>query len=69
MAHNNRALKMAIWDSGKPQIVVAEKAKIHETRLSKIVRGHIAPNDNERKALARVLRLPVDELFPEAVAS
>lgn len=68
MAHK-RALKIAIWDSGKPQIVVAQKAKIHETRLSKIVHGHLEPTADEQKALARVLRRPIDELFPEALAS
>lgn len=68
MAHN-RALRIAILDSGKPQIVIAKKAHIHETRLSKIVNGHLNARDEERAALARALRRPVDDLFPEALAS
>ena len=68
MAHN-RSLAIAILDSGKPQIVIAKKAGIHETRLSKIVNGHLEPTDDERKVLARVLRRRVVDIFPEALAS
>ncbi len=54
----------AIFEAGKLQIVVARRAGIHETRLSKIVNGHVPANEDEQKALARVLRRPRHELFP-----
>jgi transcriptional regulator with XRE-family HTH domain len=63
MAHNT-ALKLAIFSRGRTQIDVAQRAAIHPSRLSKIIRGHQAPRRLEREALARVLRMPVDELFP-----
>jgi inorganic triphosphatase YgiF len=64
----NLALKVAIVQSGKPQIVIASEAGIHESRLSKIVRGHLLANDDEQKALAKALRRARHELFAEKVA-
>jgi hypothetical protein len=66
---NNALLKMAIFNSGKLQLVVAKKARIHETRLSKIVRGHVDATEDERRALARVLRKRVADLFPASAAA
>ncbi len=60
----NIALKLAIWNSGKTQTVIAQKTGIHESKLSQIVRGHRPPSDDEQRAIARVLRVPVNELFP-----
>lgn len=62
---------MAIFRSGKTQWDIAERADMHETRLSKIVRGRLQPSDDEKKALAKALKLTVVELFPasEAIAS
>jgi transcriptional regulator with XRE-family HTH domain len=65
----NSTLKMAIWTSGKTQTDVSKAAGIHETRLSKIVRGHRAPSDDEKVAIAQALGIQVDHLFPQAVAS
>lgn len=59
------ALRTALFHSGQKQIDVAKKAGIHESRLSKIARGHVEATDDEKRALARVLRKPVDELFPQ----
>lgn len=63
MAFNN-ALKMAIFESGETQWVIAERADIHETRLSKIVRGRLEPNKEEKTAIARALKRRVHDLFP-----
>ena len=66
----NPQLKLAIFESGDPQVVIAKRAGVDETRLSRIIRGHVEATASERKALARALRLPVDDLFPtEALAS
>lgn len=61
---NPRAtLRQAIFTHSS-QERVAKESGIHKSRLSAIVRGRISPNDDERKAIARVLRQPVYVLFP-----
>lgn len=65
----NKALKHAIVDSDRTQRVIARRTRIDETRLSRIISGQAFPFPREVKALARVLGKPVDELFPEEVAS
>lgn len=62
-------LKIALLESGKPQGEIATLARIHETRLSAIVRGRVTPTESERLRLAGVLSRPVDQLFPEVVPS
>lgn len=65
----NFDLKFAIIRSGKTQTDVAEKAQLHDSRLSRIINGRQPPpNDDEKKAIAKALRLPVDHLFPSEVA-
>jgi transcriptional regulator with XRE-family HTH domain len=64
----NSTLKLAIFNSGHSQIEIAKKVGIHETRLSKIVRGHVEPSADEQRVLARVLRKPAEELFAQQVA-
>jgi DNA-binding transcriptional regulator YdaS (Cro superfamily) len=59
------ALRDAIFRSGRPQVEIARLAGIHETRLSKIVRGWVDPNAGEMSTLARVLKGHREELFPE----
>jgi transcriptional regulator with XRE-family HTH domain len=65
----NITLKIAIVESGKSQIDIAKATAIHESKLSRIVRGHDEPSLEEKKAIAKALRRPVDHLFPEALAS
>jgi len=71
----NTALRSAIFESPlKTQRAVAMKARIHETRLSAIIRGREDASDRERKRLAAALNCSVDQLFgsiddAEAVAS
>jgi transcriptional regulator with XRE-family HTH domain len=64
MSPQNTALRTAIFVSGQKQFEIAKKAGIHESRLSKLARGHIDATDDEKRALARALRRPVEELFP-----
>ena len=59
------ALKLAILYSGLKQIDVAKRAGIHESRLSKIVRGHDDATESEKRRLARVLRTSIADLFPD----
>jgi transcriptional regulator with XRE-family HTH domain len=60
----NTALKTAIFSSGTTQTAVSQKTGIHESRLSRIVRGHIDPTNDEKRAIARALRRQVSDFFP-----
>jgi hypothetical protein len=64
----NPALKMAIFNSGSTQTVIARKAVISEARLSRIIHGHIDAEPEEKRALARILKQPIHLLFPEVAA-
>lgn len=59
------ALKMAIVGSGHTQTRIAQRAGIPISRLSLLSRGHAIARPFEAKQLARVLKRPVSELFPE----
>lgn len=63
MGSYNKRLKWAIVDSGQTGIQIAALAKMHHTRLSQIVRGHVSPNESERLRIAGVLRQDPDWLF------
>lgn len=70
MSERNTALKSAIFDSPlRTQRKVAEKTRIPETRLSSIVNGRDDATPWEKKQLSKVLDLPIEHLFPEAIAS
>lgn len=62
----NIALKTAIIESRKKQKRIASLARISESRISQIVHGKPA-SENERKKLARVLGKDAADLFPVAV--
>lgn len=64
----NIALKVAFMETGTRQIAAASKLGIDEPRLSKIVNGHVEATEDEKRAIAKLLRRPVQQLFPQAVA-
>jgi plasmid maintenance system antidote protein VapI len=57
-------LKLAIVASGRSQAVVAQRARIGEIRLSRIVTGRVDATDREKVRLARELGQAVADLFP-----
>lgn len=70
----NIPLKQALVATGKKQKRIAKLIRISESDLSKIVHGHRAASEGERKRLVRVTGKSEDELFgapapvaPEAV--
>lgn len=67
----NLALKIAIIESGLSQVDIAAAVDLHESRLSQIVNGRRDASDTEKKALARVLKRKVAQLFQpsESMAS
>jgi transcriptional regulator with XRE-family HTH domain len=68
VAPYNTALKVAIIDSGKTQRQVARRARIDETRFSRIITGQVAPFPIERERLAKILKKTELELFPAPAA-
>lgn len=62
----NKTLIVAILDRDTTQIEVAKRAGIHETRFSKITNGHVEPTADEKKAIAKALRKPIAEVFPDS---
>jgi hypothetical protein len=57
-------LRLARLQSGAPQYVVAKRARLAASRLSVLERGYDEPSSYERSALARVLAVPAEQLFP-----
>lgn len=57
------ALKVAILASGQRQRVIARRARIENTRFSRIVNGVYPPTDRERQRIAQVLNRTEIELF------
>jgi DNA-binding XRE family transcriptional regulator len=52
-----------------PQHLAAKKAGMSHNRFWKIENGHLDPTDKERARLARLFRVGVSEVFPEAVSA
>lgn len=65
VASRRRELKHAIVDDGRTQRVIARRAEIDETRLSRILSGEVDPYKGEMRALSRVLHKPQRVLFPD----
>jgi transcriptional regulator with XRE-family HTH domain len=59
----NERLKVALLRSGRTQYAVAAAAGMSETRLSRIVVGRAPGTEEERRAIALALGVPLDELF------
>jgi plasmid maintenance system antidote protein VapI len=64
----NTALKIAFIETGKTQVEVAGQMGIQAVKLSNIVNGHLEATPEEKRALARILRRPVHQIFPEVAA-
>jgi transcriptional regulator with XRE-family HTH domain len=58
-----RALRDELFAQGKTQRDVALAAGIPEVRFSAIIRGRTEPTLPELKAIAKVLRRPIEQLF------
>lgn len=65
----NKRLRIATMERGITQVELAKRVGIHETRLSKIARGYLEPNDGEKRAIAKVLRTSVDQIFGSEVSA
>jgi transcriptional regulator with XRE-family HTH domain len=57
-------LKIALFRQGLRQMDLARLVQADPARISRILRGHVRPRPRERARIARVLRLPSWQLFP-----
>lgn len=60
--HVNRIYRQLRLDADLTQLETAAKANIGETRYWKIENGYAQPTDDERKDLAKALRVSVEQL-------
>ena len=60
----NMTLKLALVERGLPAYKTAWEAGINPIKVSKIISGLQEPTEAEKEDLARVLKRPVDILFP-----
>ena len=60
-------LKLAILNHSLPMYRIALKGGISETRLSRLSTGLFEAKKEEKKNLAKVLNVSIDELFPKTV--
>ena len=62
-----RQLKARRAELDMDQFVMARRADIIYSRYVRIENGYTDPTPTEQKAIARVLKVPVEEAFPEVV--
>lgn len=60
-------LKECIKKSGLKQKHICKKLGIQECALSHVIKNRRKPNQNLIKSLSKILKTPVQELFPDAV--
>lgn len=64
----NTNLKIAIIQSGKKGYEVAQALKWHPSKLSGMISGVYRPQAGDLERISKVLKKPVNDLFPaEAV--
>lgn len=59
----NTRLKIKILERFGTQVRFCRKAGLHESQVSRVVRGHIAPPKDERARWAKLLGCRVAEIF------
>lgn len=58
-------LKVALLRQNLRQMDLARLIQASPARISRILRGHVRPTPLERARIARVLRVPSWQLFPD----
>ena len=59
----NFKLKKKILETGLKQGAIAERAGINQVRFSRIVHESVEAREEEKKAIATILKKPVHDLF------
>lgn len=50
-------------------VYVRTGRKVNQSRISKLERNILLPNDRDKKLLSKALKTPVDQLFPDHEAT
>lgn len=58
-----KAVRLEGWGA---QRRIARAIGVHESEMSRIVNGHLVPDDPTQRAIADALGRQVEELFPQA---
>ena len=61
----NIALKLAVVAQETTFYEISKRTGIYPTRLSQIANGVVTPRDNEKAAIAGVLGVTVENIFPK----
>lgn len=69
MAKNLNRLRVLRAERRMTQLTVARRAGVNQSRMSFIENGLVEATVEERKRLARVFGVAVDEAFPEAATA
>lgn len=64
----NKALKIAIIEAETTQVEVAKRAGIAAPLFSKIVHEYEDATPDQKKAIAKILRCKVEDIFPSVAA-
>ena len=56
-------MKLSRFLAGVTQVELSKKTKISQSALSRIENGKVKPNKKQKKAIAKALDAPEDELF------
>lgn len=65
MVEKNRNLVLGLIDSHLSQRGLAQRARVHESRLSLMVNGRLIPSKDEATRIAEVLGKKTSDLFQE----
>jgi transcriptional regulator with XRE-family HTH domain len=65
----NIRLRVLRAERGVSQMDIAAKAKIKQNRYWRIENGYATPTKDERAALAKIFKVDLADVFPEAAAS
>ena len=60
----NLELKVRFVRSGRKIYTIAHELDWHPTKISQIISGVYTPDEVEKKQLARVLGVSIEEIFP-----
>lgn len=61
-----RALQHALIDAEMRQQELCRRTRIEKSTMSRIISGEYNGTPSQRKAIARVLLRPIEDLFPES---
>ena len=69
MGRKNSALRDALWIRGYRQADLAEQLGVDPAVVSRIINGRAQASEARKREIARILGVPLCDLFPESPVS